>query len=114
MNTDDLEVEYVWTGRESVIDPGPAGVRITYKPSQESVECREHDKRLQNHVTAMEDLRRLIGKTMDEHFEIWLQTYIDSMTRYHPELLLNGTYSTKDFLYDAFSAGWDYRRMLEQ
>jgi hypothetical protein len=51
---------------------------------------------------------------MDDHFEIWLESYIDLMTRYHPENLLNGTYSTKDLLYDAFSAGWEYRRLLEQ
>ena len=50
---------------------------------------------------------------MDEQFEIWLAAYIEKMVAARPERLLNGYYSPRDLLEDAFNAGWEYRKLLE-
>jgi len=51
---------------------------------------------------------------MNEQFEIWLEAYIEEKTSVRPERLLNGYYSQRDLLEEAFNAGWEYRRLLEK
>jgi hypothetical protein len=63
MNFDDVSIEYIWTGRESVIGSGPVGARATYKPSGEEVEALEHDNRLLNTATAIDRLEKLVQPT---------------------------------------------------
>lgn len=56
---EDLIVEYVPTGRESVIN-GPAGVQVTHKITGIKVVCREYDKRLSNMAEAIKELSNLV------------------------------------------------------
>lgn len=49
---------------------------------------------------------------MEEYYEAWWDSWQDDHLQYHAERIFN--FSLKELLEEAFYAGWNYRRNLEQ
>jgi hypothetical protein len=59
MKPEDMEIDYIFTGRERIID-GPAGVKIKHKPTGLTLECTDYDKQLENMADAINRLIDLV------------------------------------------------------